>query len=314
MTVFTINRITDMEMLSRGKRERGAIIIHVAFALLALLAFSAFVVDMGMMWVSRGQAQNAADAGALAGAVALMRDGGTSTDAAKSAFQWTNNNAIFGAANSDTNVRVTFSGPTGTCGTSCDVATFPPCAPDKPGCVRVDVFRNAPDRPYRGGATLGDPVPTLFGPLIGITEQRVRATATAQVSSGNQIKCMLPFAVIDRWADNYDPPVTTYFPDDALTGTAGWTPNDACQPTRRPLIGTSAVRRQHQPHRVEGDVGLRTTAHSQGRQRRELLDWLVANGLPEWSCELQCRRQRLVDDVQSAGGRHCDSGQRLHGR
>ena len=75
MTVFTINRITDMEMLSRGKRERGAIIIHVAFALLALLAFSAFVVDMGMMWVSRGQAQNAADAGALAGAVALMRDG-----------------------------------------------------------------------------------------------------------------------------------------------------------------------------------------------------------------------------------------------
>ena len=46
---------------------------------------------------------------------------------------------------------------------------------------------------------------------------------------------MLPFAVIDRWADNYDPtPVTTYFPNDALTGTAGWTPNDACQPTASP--------------------------------------------------------------------------------
>jgi hypothetical protein len=224
-----------MEMLSRRKNERGAILIHVAFALLALLAFSAFVVDMGMMWVSRGQAQNAADAGALAGAVALMKDGGSATEAAKSAFQWTNNNVIFGAANSDTNVRVTFSGPTGTCGTSCDVMTIPPCAPDKPGCVRVDVFRNAPDRPYRGGATLGDPVPTMFGPLIGITEQRVRATATAQVSSGNQIRCMLPFAVIDRWADNYDPtPVTTYFPDDGLTGTAGWTPNDAYQPGASP--------------------------------------------------------------------------------
>ena len=69
---------------------RGAIMIHVAFALLALLAFSAFVVDMGVMWVSRRQAQNAADAGALAGAVALMRDSGTSTQAANSALQRTN--------------------------------------------------------------------------------------------------------------------------------------------------------------------------------------------------------------------------------
>ena len=65
-----------MTTRTRLRDDRGAIIIHVAFALLALLAFSAFVVDMGVMWVSRRQAQNAADAGALAGAVALMKDGG----------------------------------------------------------------------------------------------------------------------------------------------------------------------------------------------------------------------------------------------
>jgi len=226
-----------MEMVTRGKHERGAILIHVAFALLALIAFSAFVVDMGMMWVSRGQAQNAADAGALAGAVSLMKDAAVPTQAGQSAFQWANNNVIFGQASSTTNVRVTFSGAAaGTCGTSCDVlTTLPPCAPNKPGCVRVDIFRNAPDRPYRGGATLGNPIPTLFGPMIGITEQRVRATATAQVSSGNQIRCMLPFAAIDRWADNNDPtPVTTYFPNDNLTGTAGWTPNDVYSPTATP--------------------------------------------------------------------------------
>ena len=58
-----------MTTCTRLRDDRGAIIIHVAFALLALLAFSAFVVDMGVMWVSRRQAQNAADAGALAGAV-----------------------------------------------------------------------------------------------------------------------------------------------------------------------------------------------------------------------------------------------------
>jgi Putative Flp pilus-assembly TadE/G-like len=224
-----------MRTITRRRQERGAIIIHVAFALLMLIAFSAFVVDMGVMWVSRRQAQNAADAGALAGAVALMRDGNSSTEAAKSALQWTNNNPIFGMTNSAANVRITFSGPSGTCGPSCDVTTIPPCLPDKPGCVRVDVFRNTPDRAYRGGATLGAPVQTFFAPMVGITQQGVRATATAEVASGNTVKCMLPFAVIDRWADNYDPtPVTTYFPNDALPGTAGWTPNDFYQPTASP--------------------------------------------------------------------------------
>jgi Putative Flp pilus-assembly TadE/G-like len=219
-----------MTTRTRLRDDRGAIIIHVAFALLALLAFSAFVVDMGVMWVSRRQAQNAADAGALAGAVALMKDGGTPAEAAKSALQWTNDNAILGASSSAANVRITFSGPVaGTCGPSCDVATIPPCL-NKPGCVRADVFRNAPDRAYRGGATLGAPIPAFFGPLIGITQQRVRATATAEVASGNQIRCLLPFAAIDRWADNHDEnPDPTYFANDPLTGTAGWSQNDMYQ-------------------------------------------------------------------------------------
>jgi hypothetical protein len=219
---------------SRLGDQSGAIIIHVAFALLALIAFSAFVVDMGVMWVSRGQAQNAADAGALAGAVALMRDGGWSTEARKSAVQWASANDIFGVPNSAANVRITFSGPAGTCGASCDVASIPPCG-EAPGCVRADVFRNMPDRAYRGGATLGAPVATLFGPLVGLTQQGVRATATAEVAPANLAQCMLPFAIIDRWADNYDPtPVTTYFPDDGVSGTAGWTPNDAYEPTASP--------------------------------------------------------------------------------
>ena len=224
-----------MNRHSRLGNERGAIIIHVAVALLALIAFSVFVVDMGVMWVSRRQAQNAADAGALAGAVALMKDGGSDTEAAKSALQWANNNAIFGAPNSAANVRITFSGPAAAaCGPSCDVAPIPPCGNQR-GCVRADVFRNTPDRPYRGGTTLGVPVPTLFGPVVGITQQGVRATATAQVANGTTATCMLPFAVIDRWADNYDPtPVTTFFPNDAAPGTAGWTPNDYYQPTASP--------------------------------------------------------------------------------
>lgn len=56
------------------RSERGAIIIHVAIAMLGLLAFSAFSIDHGVMMVSRGQAQNAADAGALAAALYLAWD------------------------------------------------------------------------------------------------------------------------------------------------------------------------------------------------------------------------------------------------
>jgi Flp pilus assembly protein TadG len=293
-----------MEMMTRVKHERGAILIHVAFALLALIAFSAFVVDMGMMWVSRRQAQNAADAGALAGAVSMMKDNAVATEAAKSAFQWANNNVIFGQLSSTANVRVTFSGAAaGSCGTSCDVlTTLPPCAPGKPGCVRVDIFRNAPDRTYRGGTTLGNPIPTLFGPMIGITEQRVRATATAQVSNGNRIQCMLPFAVMDRWEDNYDPtPDTTYFRDDNLPGTAGWSPNDIYQPLQSPAdryIGPYEGNTDHTGWKVTADFGRQLNAG--------LLHWLGATGLFEWSGQL--RRQRhwgLADELQSAAGGNC---------
>ena len=54
--------------------DRGAVLVHVAFAVLALTAFTTFVIDYGVFWVGRRQAQNAADAGALAGAIALAYD------------------------------------------------------------------------------------------------------------------------------------------------------------------------------------------------------------------------------------------------
>src|SRR5687767_10703838 len=54
--------------------EGGAILIQVAIASVVLIAFTSFVVDYGILWVSRREAQNAADAGAMAGAVALAFD------------------------------------------------------------------------------------------------------------------------------------------------------------------------------------------------------------------------------------------------
>jgi Flp pilus assembly protein TadG len=59
---------------SHRSSDRGAVVIQMAVCMLVLLAFTAFVVDYGVMWASRGQAQTSADAGALAGATSLAFD------------------------------------------------------------------------------------------------------------------------------------------------------------------------------------------------------------------------------------------------
>src|SRR5579862_6668540 len=85
-----------MQIFKGRSSERGAILIHVALLLLGVVALSAFVLDYGIMWASRGQAQNSADAGALAGATALVLDdptwpipsGGVVENSAKNAAQY----------------------------------------------------------------------------------------------------------------------------------------------------------------------------------------------------------------------------------
>jgi Putative Flp pilus-assembly TadE/G-like len=173
--------------ISRITNQRGAVLLQVAVALLALLALSGFVFDYGVMWVSRAQAQNAADAGALAGAIALAFDDPDDFDGARAkALALARRNKVWTEAPDVTDADV----------------TFPPCPPGAPGepdtCVKVDVFRN-----QRGG---GSPLPTFFTRLVGIMDQGVRATATAQVLIGDSAKCVKPWAVPDKWLDNRDNP------------------------------------------------------------------------------------------------------------
>ena len=176
--------------------ERGAILIQVAVALLALLALSSFVFDYGVMWASRAQAQNAADAGALSGAISLAFDDPDDFDGARAkALAVARANNVWGEVPDVTAADVTF-----------------PACPPTPGmpadtCVKVDLFRN-----QRAG---GNPLPTFFARLAGITEQGVRATATARVLVGDSARCVKPWAVPDKWNDLRDTP------QDGL-----WTPDD----------------------------------------------------------------------------------------
>ena len=52
--------------------QEGASLVLVAFTMVALLGMSALAIDVGMLYTAKGQAQNAADSGALAGAGALL--------------------------------------------------------------------------------------------------------------------------------------------------------------------------------------------------------------------------------------------------
>jgi hypothetical protein len=177
-----------MRVMNRIRRvarsDEGAVFVHVGIAAFVLVSFNVFVLDYGMMWVSRRQAQNAADAGALAGAVARGYDDLDDTPhpvnsiPAQSATQVASANLIWAAAGQP-------------------VVSFN-CPPGVPGrCTRVDVFRNG-----EAGST---PLPTLFGPILGVTTQGVKATATALTGNGNSTNCLRPIAFPDEWVEQTGP-------------------------------------------------------------------------------------------------------------
>src|SRR5690242_19609449 len=100
-------------MRSHRSSERGAILIQTALAMVLLIGFGMFAVDYGVMWTGRGQAQNAADAGALAGATALAFDNSTDrtdTGPAKvAAHEFAVDNYVWGQAPAnDVSTDVTF--------------------------------------------------------------------------------------------------------------------------------------------------------------------------------------------------------------
>ena len=64
----------ELSTMRHVSSERGAILINTALTLLVWFGIATFVVDYGVMWVSRHQAQNAADAAALSGAIARAYD------------------------------------------------------------------------------------------------------------------------------------------------------------------------------------------------------------------------------------------------
>ena len=172
--------------------ERGMTMAFVAFGFMTFLGATTLAIDVGMYMSARSQAQNAADSGAMAGAIALgfndftnRNATGPAVSAAISASQL---NAMVGAPPSVLPADVTFpNDPTG-----------------QPRRVKVDVRRSV---------SRDNEVPTIFGKIFGVDSVDIYATATAEASPANIMTCVKPFMIPDRWQESsgsFNPLTSTF--------------------------------------------------------------------------------------------------------
>lgn len=167
--------------MAKGKRERGASLVLVAVAIVALLSVMALAIDLGLLYVARNESQRAADAAALAGAFTFASSGCLTTGgctagglqegpARQQAIVVGGQNSILGLAADIRNEDVTFQYP----------------APLEPQ-ITVTVRRTAQRK---------NAVPTIFARIFQVFQNDVSATATAEAYSGGVANsCIVPFLV-----------------------------------------------------------------------------------------------------------------------
>ena len=167
--------------------ETGMSMVFVSVGFMAFFAATTLAIDVGLMMTARSQAQNAADAGALAGAGALVYNSFTDRTvggpAVQSAISTAKRNKVIGGDVSIVASDVTF--PVGPSGQN-----------DR---VQVWVYRNQ---------ARNNPIPTLIGPVFGVNDFDIIATATAEAAPANAMTCVKPFTIPDKWVENTDPPWT----------------------------------------------------------------------------------------------------------
>ncbi|MGH9329608.1 MAG: pilus assembly protein TadG-related protein [Vicinamibacterales bacterium] len=175
--------------------QRGMSLVFVALGLMGFIAATMLAIDVGMLMTARNQAQNSADAGALAGAVGL-------------GFNDYNDRSATGPA------------VTSALGAAKNLANGVMYDPDEPVRTAVSVlpadveFENDPTgEPNRVKVTVrrneerGNPLSTIIAAIFGVTTANISATATAEVSKANAMDCVKPFTIPDKWREMNDPPM-----------------------------------------------------------------------------------------------------------
>jgi hypothetical protein len=169
--------------------ERGMSLVFVCLGFMGMLTATTLAIDVGMFMTARSQAQNAADAGAHAGAVALVFNSFTNRTptgpVVSSAISAAVANRVMGQP---VDIK------------AADV-TFPNDPSGQPTRVAVHVYRTA--------ARL-NPVATLLGTFFGVNQVDIDATATAEASPANAMTCVKPFMIPDLWTEKNTPSNSTF--------------------------------------------------------------------------------------------------------
>jgi Flp pilus assembly protein TadG len=175
-----------MRRIQRLRRdESGMSYVFVGLGFMGFLSASMLAIDVGMLMTARNQAQNAADAGALAGATALVFDSfsdRTSTGPAVTS-------ALAGArANQVMRAQVSVMP---------EDVSFPVDGFGEANRVQVNVYRDAAH---------GNPLSLLIAQYFGIETTDISATATAEASKASGMTCVKPFTIPDKWREVQSPP------------------------------------------------------------------------------------------------------------
>jgi Flp pilus assembly protein TadG len=163
--------------------QRGMSLVFVSVSFMALLSATTLAIDVGMFMTARSQAQNAADAGAHAGAVALVFNSYTDRTPTGPVVKSAMNAALANKVmDKPVDIQAT------------DV-TFPLDPAGQASRVQVTVYRTA---------ARNNPVSTLMGTFFGVKQVDINATATAEASPANAMTCVKPFMIPDKWIENSD--------------------------------------------------------------------------------------------------------------
>lgn len=185
------------------RNERGSVMPFVALVTVALLGMTALAVDSGMLFTARGEAQRAADAAALAGAGVLITQPQNATRAHTVATNYGEQNIV-----REELVQM------------------------EDEDVTIDLAQGRVTAVVRREASRGNAVATWFARVFGTTEVDVDARAVAEVQDAGSARCVMPFAIPDRFndvdgdgefdpEDSYDPYVHGYGTDWRNQGSQG---------------------------------------------------------------------------------------------
>ena len=202
--------------------ESGMSYVFIGMGMMAFLSASMLAIDVGKLMTSRNQAQNSADAGALAGATALFfndyDDRSASGPAVTQAIAAATSNDVMGI-----DVRV---GP--------EDVEFPVGPGGLNNRVKVTV-----------DATVNNWIAVLFNKPTS----EIGATATAEASKANAMSCVKPFTIPDRWIEKHTPGWDADDDFDAF--------NNRGEPLANPDIYIPADQPGYTGYNMERDKGLR---------------------------------------------------------